>query len=160
MLWRIIYAYLRITMLLDRHQHVYRLVTKWHDKPENGRRYHAALNIKWLLFKRGYHECPSCGWPTEKAQEHLEVRGSFCHKASLPRCEVCREPRDPLDELCPNCFPARKSIVVAMPNEPTEAMGGKTQAKAKTKQTHCTCGKKLAWYRGVLICTKCDDIFL
>jgi uncharacterized Zn finger protein (UPF0148 family) len=112
-MWYLIYLYLRLALFCGFHGYVYRLTNKWcrDTKSQGGTRqpYHARRELlawklhKILFTKKGYHSCPSCYWTTEKPNEHIEDKNSWCYEASLPQCPSCRMPLYPEDKECRYC---------------------------------------------------------
>lgn len=80
-------VYLRFCILVGLHGHVYRLVTKW---AAAGRMWYYGEKYTQLhLLDLGCHRCPSCLLATEKPNEHLQDRTSWCFEQTLSQCPDC-----------------------------------------------------------------------
>lgn len=91
--------YLRFCLFVGCHRHVCRLVNEWVGSPLLTQ---VAWKMQLRLFDLGYHCCSSCYLATEKPNEHIEVKGSWCYKQSFPQCPDCYQPWEEGTE-CANC---------------------------------------------------------
>ncbi len=85
------YFYLRIALFLGFYGHVCRLTNKWGAMYEL-RSWHkyVAYRMSETLFLKGYPYCPSCHWPVEHKDKHLQNKDSWCYEASLSQCPRCK----------------------------------------------------------------------
>jgi hypothetical protein len=95
-MWRILYCYLRIALILGHHEYVHELSNHWALSQALGCwRYYqaeAAWEIQKDLLHYGYFQCPGCAWATKVEGEHLLTGDGFCYEQTIQTSECGDEP--------------------------------------------------------------------